>query len=49
MTTSEMLISGAKTGGVAFVSVMGVLFILYIMVRILQKFDEDEPSKSGAK
>ena len=48
MTTS-MLISGAKTGGVAFVSVMGVLFILYIMVRILQKFDVDEPSKSGAK
>ena len=48
MTTS-MLMSGAKTGGVAFVSVMGVLFILYIMVRILQKFDVDEPSKSGTK
>jgi len=49
MTTSEMLISGAKTGGVAFASVMFVLFILYIMVLILQKFDVDESGKSGAK
>lgn len=40
-----MLILGVKVGLTAFGSVMGVLMILYVMVRILQKFDsEKKPS-----
>ncbi len=39
MTNPELLTIGFKTGLTAFCSVMGVLLILYVMVRILQKFD----------
>lgn len=42
MANSELLISGLKVGLTAFGSVMGVLMILYLSVRILQKFDVDE-------
>lgn len=42
MTNSAMLILGVKVGLTAFGSVMGVLMILYVMVRILQKFDSEK-------
>jgi len=41
MSNYTMLNAGFKTGLTAFCSVMGVLLILYVMVRILQKFDSD--------
>ncbi len=41
-TNPEMLSQGVHVGLLAFGSVMGVLLILYLMVRILQKFDVDE-------
>lgn len=41
MANSELLTQGFKVGLTAFGSVMGVLFILYLTVRILQKFDVD--------
>jgi len=38
----ELLIQGTKIGLTAFVSVMGVLALLYVFVRMLQKFDTDD-------
>ena len=35
----ELLIQGTKVGLTAFVSVMGVLALLYVFVRILQNSD----------
>lgn len=40
-TNPEKLSQGLRVGLLAFGSVMGVLLILYLTVRILQKFDVD--------
>lgn len=45
MDNMQLLNDGAKVGLTAFVSVMGVLGMLYVFVRILLKFDVDETKK----
>jgi hypothetical protein len=45
-TTPEKLSQGLRVGSLAFGSVMGVLLMLYLTVRILQKFDVDEKGRS---
>lgn len=43
MDNMQLLKDGTKVGLTAFTSVMGVLGMLYVFVRILLKFDADEP------
>ncbi len=42
MNNMQLLNDGIKVGLTAFVSVMGVLCLLYVFVLILKKFDVDE-------
>lgn len=45
MDNMQLLNDGVKVGLTAFASVMGVLALLYVFVRILQKFDVDDKGK----